>query len=119
MGLIDKIKRYFVKKEELKPVDPELKLEISSFKLEHSIYCQNCGRDITIEGGDVSSNKRIYCHGYKDDGKSRCLDREMTDMINGKIPLDPIFFNYHDANEVQEAIKKCKLAKYSLLEEIR
>ena len=87
-------------------------------KLEGTIkaFCQSCGNDLTDEGGDVSSSKRIYCHGYKDDGESRCLDFEMSMMAQGMIPMGVASFNYHDAKTVQKDIRKKRLDHYGPLE---
>ena len=82
------------------------------------VFCQACNKPLTNLGGDVSSSKRIYCHGYKEDGESRCLDYEMIMMMKGKIPSEIIIFNYHNAKEVQKDIKKSKLTQYKPLKEL-
>ena len=42
-----------------------------------NVYCQSCGKDITFEGGDVSSSKKIYCHGDKEN-VSRCANVDIS-----------------------------------------
>lgn len=81
------------------------------------LYCQNCGKNITTVGGDVSSSGRIYCHGYKSDGESRCLDKEMRLMFGGEIPPTMMTFNYYSAGEVQKAIRKQELTQFGPLEQ--
>lgn len=85
----------------------------------HEVYCQACGKSLTNLGGDISSSGRIYCHGYKEDGESRCLDQEMIMMMQGKIPMQITIFNYLDVKGVQREIKKGRLDKYSPLERIK
>ncbi len=82
------------------------------------VHCQNegCGRDITDGGGDISSSGRIFCHGYKDDRQSRCLDYEIILMTRGEIP-ETLFYNYHNRRKVQRAIRKGELTKFGSLEQ--
>jgi len=101
MGLIDTIKKHFGY-----PVTEPI-----------SVYCQSCGNDITANGGDVSNSGNIYCNGYKEDGDSRCLDRELLLFSEGKIKLKAISIEYNTPEKVQKAIKKRKLLHYGLLEE--
>lgn len=83
------------------------------------VYCQNedCGREITKEGGDVSSSGLIFCHGYKDDGESRCLDYEMRLMFKREISSEFLSYNYHNNRQVQRDIKKGKITKFGPLEQ--
>ncbi len=75
------------------------------------VYCQNCGKDITDRGGDVTSNDRVYCHGYKSLGV-RCIDEA---LIKGH--FDFLFANYLSPQQVQRAIRKGKLTYFNPLEE--
>ena len=101
MGLIDTIKKYFGSRV-TEPV---------------RAYCQNCGNDITANGGDVSTSGNIYCNDYEEDGNSHCLDKEMLLFSKGKIDLKAISIRYYTPEEVQKAIKKRKLLHYGPLEE--
>jgi len=67
-------------------------------------YCQTCGRDLTHEGGIVSSDGKIYCI----TGKRSCFKSAFTE---GNSPLD-----YKTPKEVQEDIKKEKLTHFGKLE---
>ena len=80
------------------------------------IYCQNCGRELTNEGGDVTSTGRIYCHGYKEDRESRCMDHEMMLMFKGKVRPQPFTTDYLSAKEIQESINRGNLKEYGPLE---
>jgi len=80
------------------------------------VFCQACSLPLTNKGGDISSSGKIYCHGYKNDGESRCLDHEMTMMMQGKIPSEVIIFNYYNPKKVQKEIKKGRLKEYAPLE---
>ena len=80
-------------------------------------YCQNCGRELTKEGGDVTTTGRIYCHGYKKDGESRCMDHEMILMFKGKIKPQKFTTNYTPSNEVQKLIDKGELKEFGQLED--
>ena len=80
------------------------------------VYCQNCYKDITFEGGDVSNSGRIYCHGYKADGESRCLDEEMRLVMKGAIKTGVVKCTYLSAGQVQLAIKKKQLINCGKLE---
>jgi len=81
------------------------------------VYCQNCNGDLTAAGGDVSSTGRIYCHGYKADGDSRCLDHEMQLMLQGEMPPTPFAANYCNTQEVQQAIRRRELTEFGPLEQ--
>ncbi|MBU2616821.1 MAG: hypothetical protein KKB79_02460 [Nanoarchaeota archaeon] len=80
------------------------------------VYCQNCGRDITTEGGDVTSTGRIYCHGYKEDGVSRCLDHEMVLVFEGGAS-GILVTDYYDSKEVQKLLRAGKINNFGLLEQ--
>ncbi|MBI2449586.1 hypothetical protein HYV49_04795 [Candidatus Pacearchaeota archaeon] len=115
MRLLDKLKEYLGLKnksqqEESASKEPEFKLEIPKFSLEFDVYCQSCGRDITMFGGCVSINGNIYCYGQ------RCTDKEKINMLQGKLPHSQIFFRLYEFSEVQEAIRRKELTNYGPLE---
>lgn len=67
------------------------------------IYCQNCGKDITNEGGFVSDDGKIFCHINRS-----CLD----EVIN----YNELSIEYETAREVQKDIKYGRLIHYTQLE---
>ena len=80
------------------------------------VYCQNCGKELTHEGGDVTSTGRVYCHGYKEDGESRCVDHEMMLMFKRKAPPQPFTANRYSPEKVQKLIEEGELIEYGRLE---
>ena len=80
------------------------------------VYCQNvnCGRELTSEGGDISSSGRIYCHRYKEDLDSKCFDYELMLMVLEKIHPGVFTYRYRNARQTQKAIRKDQLTKFSL-----
>lgn len=81
------------------------------------VYCQSCGRELTNEGGDVTSTGRIYCHGYKKDRESRCLDHGTMLMFKGKVKPQKFTTNYTPSNEIQKLIDKGELTEFGPLED--
>jgi len=81
------------------------------------VYCQSCANEITDVGGDVSSTGRIYCHGYKGDSDTRCLDAEMFIQMQDGGVAAPVFFESRSARQVQRDIKRGRLVEYGKLEE--
>jgi len=80
------------------------------------VYCQSCGVDITRLGGDVASNGRIYCHGYRE-GFIRCMEKDL--IINPSIFLDgSVMANYKNAKQVQRDIRKGTLTHFNQLEKV-
>jgi len=84
---------------------------------QEEIYCQACGTQITDDGGDVSSNGNVYCHGYKEDRESRCFEKEIfEDMVTGRIPVGAVIVNYYSPRQIQKAIRKKGLVRFGPLE---
>ncbi|MEK6842844.1 MAG: hypothetical protein AABX84_03430 [Nanoarchaeota archaeon] len=78
------------------------------------VYCQNCGNELTNNGGDVASNGAIYCHGYKRSNPIRCIEEAMF----RKNILTPLIGNYLNAQEVQVEIERKELTNFSPLEKV-
>ncbi len=68
----------------------------------YQVYCQGCNSDITAHGGYVSVSGGVYCGELKQSG-IRCVAT--------------CFSTPADAEELQIAIRKGRLKKYSSLEE--
>lgn len=90
---------------------------IKKLKLDNAInvYCQSCGKDITSEGGIISTASRsVYC--YTNGNGKPCLDKEIRSMIKGEIPKMALGFHYLSADGMQEKIMQKKLTKFGPLE---
>ena len=98
MSIYDNIKEYLG----IKPVQS------------YVAYCQNCGRDVTNEGADVSTSGSIYCHGYDEDG-SRCFDKEIKKMFEGSF-THVVYGEFYKPAELQKEIRKMKVTHYGPLE---
>jgi hypothetical protein len=77
------------------------------FKRKEKVYCQdeNCRKEITREGGFVSSDGEIYC--FKTDMRI-FQPRSMKDTT--------FYVEFETAKEVQKEIKKGKLVHFGKLE---
>lgn len=93
MGLIDSIKRYFSREQQ-------------------EVYCQSCGNELTERGGDVTSSRKIYCHGdngiHSACGVSAAFSGQETEMLS---------MNFYEPAEVQRAIMKNELTQFGPLEQ--
>jgi hypothetical protein len=68
-------------------------------------YCQDSGKEITLEGGYVTSDGEIYCSS---------VDMRMFQLRSMK---DRNFnLDFHSAKEVQRDIKEGRLKKFGKLE---
>ncbi len=89
-SLIEKIKKY---------ISPEIQ----------EVYCQNCGNELTNSGADVSSDGKVYCHGY---------DIPNCAIMNTFRSGNMTFAEYYERSaDVQKLIRKGKLTHHGKLEE--
>jgi hypothetical protein len=79
------------------------------------VYCQECGRDITNEGGDVTSSG-IYCHGDKPDGMPRCAVQALARSVFETGSTACMVSNTYSPGEVQAMIARGELKEFGLLE---
>lgn len=93
MGIFDSIMKYFSSEQQ-------------------AIYCQNCGKELTSVGGDVSDSGRIYC--TVDDQSDGCglkaLYNGIEEMKQGLI------LNFYEPSQVQKAIRRKELIQFGPLE---
>jgi len=85
-----------------------------------NVYCQNCGKDLTNVGGDVSidvidgkTKGIIFCHGYTKGSKIRCMERYVLDPYNS---IEILFANYMVPTRIQKEIKRGRLNTFGHLE---
>lgn len=76
------------------------------FKKKEIVYCQLCDRELTQEGGFVTSKGDIYCAFEK----RKCF---LSVLINEKFKME-----YRTAKEIQEDIKEKKLIHFKKLEDV-
>ncbi|MFC1800931.1 hypothetical protein ACFLZB_00490 [Nanoarchaeota archaeon] len=77
------------------------------------VYCQHCGQDLTAAGGNVATNGKIYCFGYKEGSKMSCLEKDLIISTDTK----RITSDFYDPKMVQQAIKAKELTQFGPLEE--
>ena len=70
-------------------------------------FCQQCWKDVTLEGGDVTNDGRIYCHGDKPSGEARCIIQATFTLS------EPVSYNYHGPQELAKLVKRGELTRYS------
>jgi hypothetical protein len=70
------------------------------------VYCQGCKKEITEEGGYVTSDKDIYC-------VSERMENFQIRSMKGNFKMD-----YRTSKEVQGDIKEKKLIRFGKLEHI-
>ena len=77
---------------------------------ENAIYCQYCGDDITLVGGEITTTRAVYCLG--DNLGSIC---GMDASMNGDEPR-LLVSQTHSPNNLQGAIISNMLVEYGPLE---
>ena len=76
------------------------------------VYCQNCGRDITKEGGYITASERkIYCRKYEAGG-GECIRSVLIDGTGENIGNA----TFYKPREVRKAIKNGRLVHFGPLE---
>ena len=76
------------------------------------VYCQNCGEDITTRGGFITDSQKIYCYEREGIRNSCCINALMRGEEKGQM-----IANFYESQEVQRAIRRGVLIKFSPLEE--
>ncbi len=94
MGLFDSIKRYFL---------PE----------KQQVYCQNCEKELTDVGGDITNSKKIYCHGAEG-VQTAC---GLKALFNGREMTQALVMYFYTPAQVQKAIRKKELTTFGPLEQ--
>lgn len=79
------------------------------------VYCQECGKDITSDGGDVTSSG-IYCHGDKP-GRMRCAVQALFKAQKQTDKELCMVANAYSPREVQGMIARGEIKKFGPLEQ--
>lgn len=76
------------------------------------IYCQECGKEITNEGGVIDTHKRVLCSNFRQSELS-CSSEYLLEHVE-----EEPFLNYSTPEKIQESIGQGLLEEFGPLEKV-